>query len=119
MIYELDKKISGENRERLISDPITHSIVYLKNKEVLGYYLPDFKEGPIFADSYEAGLGLMKLKYSKAEKAILPTKNLAGIEFLKHNGFTESNAKVTRMILGKEIAWNPEKTYGRMGGNFG
>jgi len=118
MIYELDHKISGEKRELLLTDYLSNSLVYVENNKVLGYYMPDLKEGLIYADTNEAGLELMKLKYSKVDKAVLPSDNIAGVAFLQQNGFVETR-KGTRMILGKDLDWNPGKMFGRIGGNFG
>lgn len=118
-ILELDKRISGENREWLISLFISNSVVYIKNDVVQGFYLPDFKEGLIFADSDEAGLELMKYKYSKIDKAVLPSDNIVGVNYLKHHGFVEASVKGTRMIYGKNIDWNPKNIFSRIGGNFG
>lgn len=117
-IYELDKVISGENRELLLKDFLDNSFLYLQNGNVAGYYLPDLKEGLIFADTSEAGMELMKLKYPTADKAAIPADNIVAIEFLKQNGFVEAS-KVTRMVFGKDLNWNPTKIYSRIGGNLG
>jgi hypothetical protein len=119
MIYEFDKIISGENREKLLGEYINKSFIFIDKQKVLGYYIPDLKEGPIFAINEEAGLELMNFKYSKVDKAVLPSDNIVGIDFLKKNGFAEVNKKGTRMIFGKEINWLPKKIYSRIGGNFG
>jgi len=118
MIYGLDHQISGEKRELLLTDYLSNSLVYVENNKVLGYYMPDLKEGLIYADTEEAGLELMKLKYAKVDKAVLPSDNIAGVAFLHQNGFVETR-KGTRMILGKDLDWNPGKIFGRIGGNFG
>lgn len=117
-IYELDKVISGENREMLLKDFLDNSLLYIENENVVGYYLPDLKEGLIFADTNEAGLELMKLKYSTVDKAVIPAENISGLEFLKQKGFVETS-KGTRMVFGKELNWHPSKMYSRIGGNFG
>ncbi|UCH13935.1 MAG: GNAT family N-acetyltransferase [Bacteroidales bacterium] len=119
MIIGLDIKISGEYRERLIKEYLDNSIIYIENKEVKGYYLPGLGEGPICADTDSAGLELMKIKYSNVDKAVLPYDNATGIEFLKQNGFIETDTKGTRMILGNHINWKPEKIFSRIGGNYG
>jgi GNAT superfamily N-acetyltransferase len=119
MILEMDRKISGETRASLISDYLDNSIVFTENNELKGYYLTNLREGLIVADSEEAGLELMKVKYSKVDKAVLPSDNITGIEFLKRNGFAEADTKGTRMILGSDIDWKPKKIYSRIGGNFG
>jgi len=97
---------------------LSNAEVYAENNKVIGFYLPDLKEGLIYADTDEAGLELMKLKYTKVDKAVLPSDNIAGIEFLQQNGFTETR-KGTRMILGNDLDWNPKKIFGRIGGNLG
>ncbi|MFA5044978.1 MAG: GNAT family N-acetyltransferase [Paludibacter sp.] len=118
MIYELDKKISGERRALLLAGYLGNSMLFVGNNKVLGYYIPDLKEGLIFADTEEAGWELMKLKYSTVDTAVLPSDNSAGLAFLKQNGFIETK-KGTRMIVGKDVDWNPRKMYSRIGGNLG
>jgi len=61
----------------------------------------------------------MKTKYSKADKAVIPSENQIGIDFLKKNGFILSETKGKRMILGKNIDWKPECIFSRIGGNYG
>ena len=119
MIIGLDIKISGEDRERLIKEYLDNSMIYIKNKEVKGYFLPDLGEGLICANTDYAGLELMKIKYSRIDKAVLPYDNTTGIEFLKQNGFIETDTKGTRMILGNSIDWKPEMIFSRIGGNYG
>jgi len=118
MIYELDHQISGEKRELLLTDYLSNSKLFVEKNKVLGYYMPDLKEGLIYADTDGAGLELMKLKYAKVDKAVLPSDNIAGVAFLQQNGFVETR-KGTRMILGPNLDWNPKKMFGRIGGNFG
>lgn len=118
-IYELDKKASGENRQTLIAEYLINSIVYLENSHVLGCYLPDLRNGLIVADSIQAGLALMNVKYATEDKAAIPSANVAGLAFLKEHGFVETGLTAPRMVLGKDIAWKPEMIFGRIGGNFG
>jgi GNAT superfamily N-acetyltransferase len=118
-IYELDKKISGEDRVKLLNGYLEHSILYVDNDQVSGYYIPGIKEGLIFAETPEAGLELMKLKYEKTNRAVLPSENTVACEFLRQHGFVQTAAKGTRMIVGKELNWKPEMIYSRIGGNLG
>ena len=118
-IYEIDEKISGENRRPLLADYLENTLVYLKNNSVTGFYMPDLGEGIILANAKEAGIELMKIKYSKVNKAVLPLENYIGTEFLIQNGFALSDTKGTRMILGNEIDWKPEQIFSRSGGNYG
>ena len=94
-------------------------MVYLDEDKVMGYYIPDLKEGMIVADTKEAGIALMKIKYSTTDKAVLPSDNLTGMNFLQQNGFMETERKGVRMILGKDIHWKPSAIYSRIGGNLG
>jgi len=119
MLMRLDRTVSGEDREILLKNYLGNSIIYLNNKKVMGYYMPGIGEGTIIAESEEAGLELMKLKLSKIDKCVLPSDNVVGIDFIKQNGFTESDTKGTRMILGTDIKWKPENIYSRIGGNYG
>lgn len=89
-----------------------------KNGKISGYYLPELGEGLIVADNREAGIELMKLKYSISNKGTLPVENREGIAFLKENGFVETR-RAKRMILGKEFLWHPDKIYNRIAGNLG
>jgi GNAT superfamily N-acetyltransferase len=118
-LYALDREISGENREKLLKSQLENSVLYCKDEKLLGYYLPTLKEGLIYADTLEAGLELMKIKYLNVDKAALPLNNISGLSFLVQQGFIMDSVKVTRMILGREINWKPEKVYSRIGGNLG
>jgi GNAT superfamily N-acetyltransferase len=118
-ILQMDRSFSAENRERLLSTHLEGSLVYLKNGVVQGYFIPGLKEGPIISENPEAGMELMKLKFSGTARIVLPSENIAGIEFLKQNGYTETTTKGTRMVLGENPDWQPEKIYSRIGGNFG
>lgn len=117
-ILEMDKRVSGENRERLVSGFLDNSKVFVENNKVLGYYLPDLGEGLIVAENQLAGIELMKFKYAGIHKAVLPIENTTGIDFLKQNGFTETS-RGKRMILGQDIPWQPENLYSRIGGDLG
>jgi len=118
-IIKLDKWISGENRESLIIKHLDNSLMYLVNEELTGFYLPNLGEGLIIAKNPVAGIELMKAKYSKVDKAVIPSENQIGIDFLKTNGFILSETKGKRMIRGKDINWKPECIFSRIGGNYG
>lgn len=118
-ILAMDQKISGEHREELLADYLVNAKVFVDNNELAGYYLPDLKNGPIVAETEEAGLELMKMKYSSIDTSVLPSDNRVGVDFLRRAGFVEMNKQGTRMIYGKEINWEPRKIYSRIGGNVG
>jgi GNAT superfamily N-acetyltransferase len=119
-MIELDKEISGEDREPLIKNHLKDAIVYLDDGSVEGFYLPDLGEGLILAKTTTAGIELMKLKYaSTADRAVIPSENHVGINFLRHHGFIETETKGKRMVRGKDIGWKPESLFSRIGGNLG
>lgn len=118
-ILDLDREVSGEDRSDMILPGLDRGLLYLEEDLLQGYYLPGVGEGPIIAGNDRAGIELMKLKYAKADKAILPSQNQAGVNFLKSNGFTESGTRGIRMSRGEEVHWQPEKIFSRIGGNFG
>lgn len=118
-ILKLDQNITGENREKLLNSYLTTSRLFVINNKVEGYYIPELKEGPIYAIHETAGIELMKVKYAKADRAVIPSENKAGIVFLEQNGFIKSETTGTRMLLGEDISWQPEMVYSRIGGNFG
>lgn len=117
-LFDLDLQVTGENRKQLIEPLLLTSKIIVDKSELLAYYLPALGEGTIIAKSNVAGLEMMGFKYSKADKAVLPDKNLAGIDFLLKNGFVQVS-KGSRMIYGKDIDWQPENIFSRIAGNFG
>jgi GNAT superfamily N-acetyltransferase len=117
-LLALDKKVSGEKREVLLISHLPNTVLAKTGNKVNGFYMPTLGEGLIVASDPEAGIELMKVKYSTVSKAILPMENKTGIEFHLKNGFTEY-LKGTRMRYGKEIIWHPEMLYSRIGGNLG
>jgi len=118
-LLRLDKKISGEDREKLIDGKLDNCQIYVENDELLGYHLPSVGEGPIYATAPNAGIELMKYKYCNTEKAVLPAENKLGLEFLISNGFSITTHKGKRMVLGKAVDWKPEYFFSRVGGNYG
>jgi len=117
-VYDLDKRVSGEDRRRLLSAYLDTCLLFIEENKLLGYFLPDLGEGLIVAGNTRAGIELMKVKYVLADKAVLPAENNHGIDFLKENGFVETS-RANRMILGHDLRWNPEMLFSRIGGNLG
>lgn len=117
-ILELDADISGEDRSVLIREHLEIGWVYQVNDKVEGYFLPDLKEGLIIAKNDEAGISLMKKKYSTVQNAVIPEQNKSGIEFLQSAGYNFWRVG-TRMYIGNRIYWKPENIYGRISGGCG
>lgn len=118
-IIKLDKQISGEEREPLLKEFIDNSFVFVEDEVIKGFYIHTLGEGQIFADTAEAGIELMKLKYAKSDIAIIPEDNKRGLQFLLNNGFGLSTTTGKRMILGNPISWQPNKFYSRISGDYG
>jgi hypothetical protein len=117
-IFALDKKISGEDRSRILVKNLDKAFIYIKNKKITGCYLPGLGEGLIIAEDPDSGIELSKLRCSVSGNTVLPCENEDGIRFLKSHGYLETK-KVKRMISGKEFKWHPEKLFSRIAGNFG
>jgi GNAT superfamily N-acetyltransferase len=118
-IMELDNNITGEDRSPLLTDYLQNTLVYMENNSIYGFYMPELGEGLILSDTTKAGLELMKKKYSSVDKAVLPSDNQSGIDFLLQSGFEVVNTRGIRMIKGDDINWNPQKVFSRIGGNYG
>ncbi len=118
-LTEIDRRVTGENREELLGNFLKNASLFICDSALLGYYIPGVGEGPVIALTAEAGLELMKLKYASVSKAVLPAENTTGLGFLRSLGFEMTPTMGTRMVMGADIAWEPEKIYSRIGGNFG
>lgn len=117
-LLKMDKEIMGENRVQLLLPHLSNSFLYIQNNLIVGYYIPTLGEGTIIATTVNAGLELMKLKYQTAEKAVIPIENKDAHKFLLENGFVEYS-RCPKMIFGKEINWQPQNYYSRIGGYLG
>ncbi len=117
-ILGLDRKISGENRVSIISNNLKNSYIYKNNNKISGCYLPELGEGLIIAENSEAGIELMKVRFMKQNKCVLPAENSDGIKFIQNEGFSELR-RVKRMILGQAFSWSPDKIFNRIAGMVG
>lgn len=118
-VMRLDKEISGEAREPLLQKYLAGSYVYVDQNKLRGFYLPGLGEGPVYATTPDAGVELMKVRYSRADKGVIPAENKTAIVFLEKNGFVATGTKGRRMAYGNDIRWRPEKYFSRIGGNYG
>lgn len=117
-ILKLDRIVSGEYRERILTENIETSHIFLKRNKVKGVYFPALKDGLIIASSDEAGTELMKLRITERDTAGFPMENITALNFLSENGFTKiKNSK--RMIFGKHRKWKPKNLYNRISGGLG
>ena len=117
-IKELDKRVSGEDRFFRLQEHFSSAKVYFDENRLLGFFLPTFGEGLIVAENHIAGIALMQQRLLENEIAILPTDNLAAIQFLKEMQFTPQRT-LKRMYLGEKRNWEPQNLYNRVGGYIG
>lgn len=115
----LDLIISGEYRWQFMQAYLQDSVLYIENKKVQGIYLPTLGEAAIFAINQKAGTELLKLRFYQKERVVVPQQNTELQIWLRENGFALQDTIGRRMILGDDIAWNPEAMFGRIGGNYG
>ena len=117
-ILNLDKHVSGENRSKLLEPHFTNAHLVFEDDCLSGFYMPTLGEGLILAETKHAGETLMHLKHSMVDYAAIPIDNQPAISLLKDHGFIEFRRAI-RMFLGKKLLWQPDKVFGRIGGNLG
>ncbi len=117
-VLQLDQTISGEDRSMHLRMYFQGARVFIKQKQVQGFYLPMLGDGLIVADQKEAGLALMHYRLNSRHHAVLPVINQAGNDFLLKQNFVHCRT-AKRMYLGKPISWKPEKLYNRVSGRIG
>lgn len=117
-LYQLDKKLSSENRLSHLMEHCSSGILYLENDRAQGFYLPNFGEGIIIAEHPSAGIELLKLHLTNNDKVVFPIDNTSALQFMMLHSF-EYFRKAKRMRLGAKRDWNPSTIYSRIGGNLG
>jgi GNAT superfamily N-acetyltransferase len=117
-IFELDRMISGEDRSQHLEDFLADSFVYFQNGKIKGFYLPNFGDGLIVANTPEAGIELMKKRFQKFKIASFPQENTTAHDFMKSHGYAPV-ATHARMHFQKRMPWKPASLYNRVGGNIG
>ncbi len=117
-ILEMDKRVSGEHRKIQLEEHVSGAMVYIHKGMLKGYYLPDFGEGLIIAETPAAGTALMKTRLKTQDRASFPITNFAATGLFQLHGYTPFKT-AKRMRLGIPRAWQPENLYNRIGGNLG
>jgi GNAT superfamily N-acetyltransferase len=117
-VYELDKKVSGENRIELLRPIIDKCFIYEENNKVLGCYLPDFGDSGVIAETEQAGIALLDVRINDPKKIFVPEENITAYKFLLEKGYKEVK-RIYRMILGESFSRSPNCCYARIGGFAG
>lgn len=120
-IAALDRQATAEDRRPVLSRFLDGGMVHWRGDpdRVDGFYLPAFGQGPVVAESDEAGLTLLRLKHSGKEgTACIPAGNAAGMAMLLSLGFTEDH-RAPRMALGDDVPWEQGMVYARGAGYCG
>ncbi len=120
-LFALDRTITGEDRrqflERFLGDAWVHQPS--GSAAIEGFYLPGLGTGPVLAANDQAGLALLSFKLGQGcQSVVIPEGNPAALVHLLENGFVEKT-RAPRMVLGKELDWQPAKVYSRGAGYCG
>jgi ribosomal protein S18 acetylase RimI-like enzyme len=118
-VKKLDLRATAEKRSRFIERFFKTAYVYESEEEISGFYLPNLGGGFIAAENPEAGLELIKFRLRKTPtNAVVPSENEIAINFLENEGFQKIR-NMPKMVLGKNLPWNPELIYNRGAGYCG
>jgi GNAT superfamily N-acetyltransferase len=117
-IIELDFAISGERREKLLTQFLKTGFKY-KYEDSKGYYLPDFGTGLIIADSGISGLELLRFRLSRDPSPIcVPETNSTAIDYLNSVSYHQY-LRTPRMFMNNNVKWHSENIYSRGCGYLG
>jgi GNAT superfamily N-acetyltransferase len=120
-LLALDRRITGEDRQAFLGRFLADAWVYRPSPDaaIEGFYLPGLGNGPVLADNDEAGLSLLHFKLGQGcQIVVVPVSNSAALGLLLETGFVETT-RAPRMVLGKEVGWQPARVYGRGAGYCG
>jgi ribosomal protein S18 acetylase RimI-like enzyme len=117
-ITAIDKLTTGEDRMFHLEKHLQDGFVYRNDEVIEGFYLPSFGEGLLLAKTKEAGIELMKMRFTNHDSASFPKDNIHAIDFLYKYGYKEFKT-AKRMRIGKRREFDPSNMYNRIGGNIG
>ncbi len=117
--YDLDKRISGEDRSVLFPHSILISAqLYFKENALVAYKLPGLGEGLILSEDKNTGIELIKEQLNKNKTIVFPSQNRLALDWMENNNFLPGK-KAKRMCLGQTIHAKLDCIYNRIGGNLG
>lgn len=117
-ILDMDRKSYGENRSMRVLEYLPQAKLYVEGSSLKGFYLPGWGEGPIMAQTAEAGNALLYVRNITADRTVFPEENEAAATYLSNHGYTMYR-KAARMRIGRKIDWQPETIYSRVAGAIG
>ena len=118
-IVKMDRAFSGEDRSGLLLRYLSEALIFEEDSTILGYYLPQWGEGLIVAQTTEAGTSLMLEKAKGNGGFGVPEGNQIAIDWLERQGFVRQDKYLQRMSLGEPPKWKADWCYSRIGGNLG
>ncbi|MGC9365893.1 MAG: GNAT family N-acetyltransferase [bacterium] len=118
-ILHLDELTTAEDRSCLLNRYVDTAWVYDREKEIRGYYIPEFGRGLIIALDPEAGISLLKFKHHLTDrKTAFPQQNEHALKFFNNYKF-ENYHNCTRMYWGEMLPWIPQNIYSYAHGCWG
>ena len=117
-VLQLDKNISCEDRQAIITENLSTAQLFVNNGRVEGFYLPSLGNGLIIAGNDIAGIELVKCRLENNYYAILPEDNISTINFLQQNNLQQFRIS-RRMFMGIKRPWKSNRIYNRISGQLG
>lgn len=117
-IKQLDQSVSGEDRFFHFEKYLSTAFVYVSHARIEGYYIPDFHEGVIVANTSKAGVELMHLRLQSKENAAFPINNTTATAYMNIHGYVPFKT-AKRMRLGEFREIDFTKMYNRIAGSIG
>ena len=119
-VLALDQAAVGEDRSAILEAFAAGGRAWMEENRLRGFYLPQFGDGLIIADSEAAGIGLLRYKHYDRPglTANLPEANTNALRYLQSIGY-ETVRVAPRMFLGVDNVRRPEMIYSRIGGYLG
>jgi len=119
-IIQLDFEATAEKRINFLEAFLHKAWLYVSDEGLVdGFYIQGFGDGMIIAKSKKAGKTLLEFKHSQAAfRTVVPASNTVALNHLKELGI-EIKSKANRMVLGKDVYWQPQNIYSRIAGYCG
>ncbi len=119
-LLALDHAVTGEMRDAFLRRYLYGAWIHeAPSGRLDGYYLPALGTGLIIAANDAAGLAMLRYKVGHGGNVcVVPEQNRVAVDYLRAHGFAETS-RAPRMVLGGDVAWQPEHVYCRGSGFCG